>query len=93
MHSTEQIKQLVQQNIHQIKISEFVAEGGWPNINEIDVSVFNQTEQNGVEVINLHILYTVDKAGCCFIPGAEQQMRLPKRITIQNNKVKIGEDE
>ncbi|NJB84003.1 hypothetical protein [Wenyingzhuangia aestuarii] len=89
MHTTEEVKQLVQQNIHQIKISEFVAEGGWPNIDAIDVAIFSQVEENELETISLHILYTVDKAGCCFIPGGEEQKRLPKVVTIFNNSVKI----
>lgn len=90
MLSTQEIKDLVQQNIDQIKISEFVAEGGWPNLKEIDVAVFNQVvQQNDERIIKLHILYTLDRAGCCFIPGGEQQMRLPKKVIVNKNKVKF----
>ena len=93
MYTTEEIKQLVQQNIGQIKISEFVAEGGWPNIDDVDVSVFNQSIDGEITTINLHILYTVHRAGCCFIPGADEQMRLSKTVIINNNKVKIKQNE
>ena len=90
MYTTEEIKQLVQQNIHQIKISEFVGEGGWPNIDNIDVAVFNQFTDKEITTVSLHILYTVDTAGCCFIPGAEQQKRMLKTVIINNNSVKFN---
>ncbi|MDO3694953.1 hypothetical protein QVZ41_08870 [Wenyingzhuangia sp. chi5] len=89
MHTEEEIKQLVQKNIHQIKISEFVTEGGWPNIDEVDVAIYSQKEMEGVETIHLQILYTVEKAGCCFIPGGEEQKRLSKIVTISNNQITI----
>ncbi|MGY5351393.1 hypothetical protein ACXGQW_02270 [Wenyingzhuangia sp. IMCC45533] len=89
MRTELEIKQIVQQNINQIKISEFVTDGGWPNIEHIDVAVYSQTESNGVEIINLHILYTVDKAGCCFIPGREEQNRMSKTLIIEGNNIKI----
>ena len=89
MHTEEEIKQLVQKNIHQIKISEFVTEGGWPNIDEVDVAIYSHKEIEGVETIHLQILYTVEKAGCCFIPGREEQNRLSKIVTISNNSVTI----
>ncbi len=89
MRSKQEIQKLIQQNIHLIKISEFVSEGGWPNIDAIDVLIFNQTEENNIETISLDILYEVTKAGCCFIPGADAQMRLRKKITIQNNQINI----
>lgn len=85
----QEIKDVVQQNIDQIKISEFVAEGGWPNLKNVDVAVFDQTVEEGVTTIKLHILYTLDRAGCCFIPGKEEQMRLPKKVIIHNNQVKF----
>ncbi|ANW95564.1 hypothetical protein AXE80_04415 [Wenyingzhuangia fucanilytica] len=89
MHTQLEIKQLVQNNIHQIKVSEFVSDGGWPNIDNIEVSVYSQKIENDVETISLQILYTVDKAGCCFIPGAEEQKRLSKIVTIDNDIVTI----
>lgn len=89
MLSAQQIKELVQNNIHQIKISEFVTDGGWPNLKEIDVAIFDQTKEMDDEIIKLHILYSLDRAGCCFIPGREEQMRLPKKIVINNNQVKF----
>lgn len=89
MKDINEVRQLVQNNINQIKISEFVAEGGWPNIDNIDVTIFNQKQQDDSEIIDLHILYTVDKAGCCFIPGMEEEKILAKTVTINNNKVKI----
>jgi len=89
MHTTPEIKQLVQQNIHQIKISEFVVDGGWPIIDAIDVTIFSHIEEGELETINLHILYTIHRAGCCFIPGREEILSLPKIVTIQNNKIKF----
>lgn len=89
MRSKEEIKELVQQNIDLIKVSEFVAEGGWPNLDAIDVLIFKQQEDKGIETVVLDILYDVTKAGCCFIPGGENQMRLRKEITIENNQLNI----
>lgn len=89
MHTEQEIKQLVQKNIHQIKVSEFVTEGGWPNIDNVDVAIYSQKEMEGVETIHLQILYTVEKAGCCFIPGGEEQKRLSKIVTLSNNDVTI----
>lgn len=89
MYTKNQIRDLVQENIHQIKISEFVSEGGWPNIDNVDVQVLNQSKNQ----ISLVILYTVDKAGCCFIPGGEQQMRLHKTLLMSNHKIKFKADE
>lgn len=89
MHTLEQVKQLVQQNIDQIKISEFAPEGGWPNIDEIEITIFNQKEENDKEVIGLDILYSLEKAGGCFIPRREDKMSLSKVVTIHNDKVKI----
>ncbi len=89
MLSTKEIRDLVQANIHQIKISEFVSEGGWPNLKDVEVAVFDQTIDDEGEIAKLHILYTLDRAGCCFIPGKEEQMRLPKKVIIKNNQVKF----
>ncbi|GGF74973.1 hypothetical protein [Wenyingzhuangia marina] len=89
MHNKQEIKQLVQKNIHQIKVSEFVTEGGWPNIDNVDVAIYSQKEIDNEEIIHLQILYTVDKAGCCFIPGGEEQKRLSKTVTINKNSVTI----
>ncbi len=93
MRSKNEIQELVQQNIAKIKISEFVAEGGWPDIDNVDVAVFSQTQKEGVEFINLDILYSVHKPGCCFIPGADQYMRLSKTLQIEKNQIKFIENE
>lgn len=90
MHTEKEIQQLVQKNIHQIKVSEFVTEGGWPNIDNVDIVIFNQTKIDNIETINLQILYTVDKAGCCFIPGGEEQKRLSKKVIINKGSVMIA---
>ena len=89
MRTEQEIKELVQKNIHQIKVSEFVAEGGWPNIDNVDVAIFSQKEINDIETIGLHVLYTIDKAGCCFIPGGEEQKRLEKVVIIHKDFVTI----
>lgn len=89
MLSTKEIKDLVQKNLHQIKISEFVSEGGWPNLKNVEVAVFDQKIEEDVEIVKLHILYTLDRAGCCFIPGKEEHVRLPKKISIKNNQLKF----
>jgi len=94
MYSTEEIKCLVKENIDQIKISEFAGEGGWPNLKDIDVDVFKQIKDGNQTIIRLHILYTVDRAGCCFIPGTPQQNRMSKTVLIkENNIIKIKDDE
>lgn len=90
MYTKKEIQELVRNNIDQVKISEFVAEGGWPNIDAVEVDVFDQKEGNDVTTVDLHILYEVYRPGCCFIPGVDQQMRLPKKVIIQNNQVKIA---
>lgn len=89
MHTEEEIKKLVQDHIGQVKVSEFVAEGGWPNIDNVDIAIYSQKIIEGVETIDLQILYTVDKAGCCFIPGTEEQKRLSKIVTINQDIVTI----
>ncbi|MEN8765496.1 MAG: hypothetical protein ABF273_08285 [Wenyingzhuangia sp.] len=89
MHTEQEVKHIVQKNIHQIKVSEFVSDGGWPNIDDIEVAIFSQKVEEGCETINLQILYTVDRAGCCFIPGSEEHRRLSKRLTISNDCVEI----
>ncbi|MGY6647844.1 hypothetical protein [Wenyingzhuangia sp. IMCC45574] len=89
MRNTEEIRVLVQEHIGQIKISEFVSDGGWPNLNNIELAVFDQQVNNNEEVVKLHILYTIDRAGCCFIPGKEEQKRLPKKVIIKNNNIKF----
>ncbi len=89
MRTSEEIKQMVQDNIHQIKISEFVAEGGWPNIENIEVQILSQKESKEIETVDLHILYTIEKPGCCFIPGREEFNMLAKQVTISNNKIEI----
>ncbi|MDO6737521.1 hypothetical protein [Wenyingzhuangia sp. 2_MG-2023] len=89
MHTKEEIRILVQQNIHQIKISEFAGDGGWPNIDAVDVEIHKHVKIDSEEVVYLHILYTVDRAGCCFIPGREDYMRLAKKATLQNNQLKF----
>jgi len=90
MYTEQEIKQLVQKNIHQIKVSECVAEGGWPNIDNVDVAIYQQKIIDEVETIHLQILYTVDKAGCCFIPGTEEQKRMSKVVTIEGGIVTIS---
>ena len=90
MHFTkEEIRTMVQKNIHQIKISEFASEGGWPNIDDVDVEVFKTEITSEKCEVYIHILYTVERAGCCFIPGKQDQMRLPKKLSIQNKIVKF----
>lgn len=89
MYTNTQIKEFVQQNINQIKISEFVADGGWPIIDNIDVTIYKQTEEKGIETISLDILYEVHKTGCCFIPGSDLPMRLSKIVTIEDNQIKF----
>lgn len=89
MHTEQEVKQLLQKNIHQIKVSEFVTEGGWPNIDDVDVAIYSQKKENDIETVHLQILYTVDKAGCCFIPGGEEQRRLSKIVTINKDVVTI----
>lgn len=89
MHTEQEITELVQKNIHQIKVSEFVTEGGWPNIDDVDVAIYSHKEDDDIETVHLQILYTVDKAGCCFIPGGEEQKRLSKIVTINKDKVTI----
>lgn len=89
MYTKEEIQKLVQENIHHIKVSEFVTEGGWPNIDDIDIVIYSQKLVNDTETVRLQILYTVDKAGCCFIPGAEEHKRLSKTINICQNKIEF----
>ena len=87
MLSKEELLQLVKQNIHKISISEFVAQGGYPVFSDLDILVFSQKENNGITEILLDILYDLEFAGCCFIPGRNEKFTLSKTLVINNNEI------
>lgn len=89
MLTNQEIKKQVRDHIDQISISEFVTEGGWPNLKAVDIAVYSQEKKEETYYINLDILYTTDKAGCCFIPGAEQQNRMSKKVEIHHQEIKF----
>ncbi len=89
MLSTAEIKKRIKEQIHQIKISEFVSDGGWPMLDQIDIVVFDHIIKEDKEIVKLHILYPLERAGCCFIPGREEMMRLPKKVIIKKNQLKF----
>lgn len=89
MLSKEEILKVVNQNIHQIPVSEFVSEGGWPNLENLDILVYHQEQNEDKTIIRLDILYLSTKPGCCFIPSKEQYLHLPKQIILCSNEVKI----
>ena len=84
-----QIIEKVKDNINKIPISEFVSEGGFPVFDYLDLIIYNQREINGKTIVNADILYNLEFAGCCFIPGRSQQYPLRKQIIIENEQIQF----
>lgn len=89
----EQILELVKNQINKISISEFVAEGGFPIFSDLDILVYNQYKEGDSEIVIADILYDLEFAGCCFIPGRNQKYPLRKKITITNNQLEFTDHE
>ena len=83
------LKQQILDNIDKFKVSDFCPDGGWPKFDNLELIVFNETQQGSSIIYNVELIYDCEKAGCCFIPGGDNHTRLQKKIKVSETSFEI----
>lgn len=83
------LKEIILKNIKAFPVSEFCSDGGWPKFDNLHVIVFSEVKTEDAVVYDLELVYDCEKAGCCFIPGADNHTRLRKKIKISESSFEV----
>jgi hypothetical protein len=84
------LKEQVLLNIEKFPIGEFCPDGGWPKFDNLEVLVHKKTLQKDASVVlDIELVYDCEKAGCCFIPGADNHTRLHKKIRLAESTLEV----
>ncbi|WP_139958725.1 hypothetical protein [Flavicella sediminum] len=86
---TAVLKQRILENIKAFKVSDFCPDGGWPKFDNLELIVYSQKEEAGFFIFNVELIYDCEKAGCCFIPGADNHTRLQKKIKLSETSFEV----
>jgi hypothetical protein len=84
-----ELKQRVLDNIDKFKVSDFCPDGGWPKFDNLELIVFSEEKQVDAIIYSVELIYDCEKAGCCFIPGADNHTRLLKKIKVSETSFEI----
>lgn len=84
-----ELKQRVLDNIDKFKVSDFCPDGGWPKFDNLELIVFSEEKQIDGILYSVELIYDCEKAGCCFIPGADNHTRLHKKIKVSETSFEI----
>ena len=83
------IKEQIIANIKKFTVSEFCPNGGWPNFEDLTITVFSKEELKGAFLYDLELVFHCEYAGCCFIPGGNNLSRLRKKIKISESSFEV----
>ncbi|MGY5351394.1 hypothetical protein ACXGQW_02275 [Wenyingzhuangia sp. IMCC45533] len=82
MKDTNEIKIIIKDNIHQIKTSEFVPNGGYPDLENIDINIYSYSIEHEIETFNLGISFLEREADFCDMFGHDVYHTIDKQLVI-----------
>ncbi|MFC2109447.1 hypothetical protein ACFLRU_03575 [Bacteroidota bacterium] len=83
------LKQRVLENIKKFKVSDFCPDGGWPKFDNLELIVYSEIKEGDFTCFAVELIYDCEKAGCCFIPGADNHTRLQKKIKLSKTSFEV----
>lgn len=80
--SHNHIQQIIKENIKSFNVFEFCPDGGWPNFDQLEVSVNSVIEKGQSQQANITLYYHCTMPASCFRGISQEVCMLNKEVLV-----------